>query len=82
MASRKDLERIRSLPPEERRKEVRRLSELYERSFFKGTPYQIARRFERMRKAKDEANARILAALARARALESEKGDDDDVSPT
>jgi hypothetical protein len=38
MASRKILEMLRRLPAEERRKEVQRLSELWERSFFKGTP--------------------------------------------
>ncbi len=75
MASRKILEKLRCLPPEERRKEVQRLSELFECSCYKGTPYEIARRFERMRKAKDEANARILAAVARARRLESENGE-------
>jgi hypothetical protein len=77
MASRKILEMLRQLPPEERRKEVQRLSELWERSFFKGTSYQIARRSERMRRAKDEGNRRIFEAMARVRDAKTKENVDD-----
>jgi hypothetical protein len=73
MPSRETLEELRRMPPDDRRKAVQQLSDHYERSYFKGTPSQIARRFERMRKTKDEANKRILKALSRA-----EPGPDDD----
>jgi hypothetical protein len=65
MPNRKTLEVLRRMSPDERRNAVQELSEHYARSYFKGTPYQVARRFERMRKAKDEANERILEALSR-----------------
>jgi hypothetical protein len=73
MPNRKTLEELCRMPPDDRRKAVQQLSDHYARSYFKGTPSQIARRFERMRKAKDEANKRILKALSRA-----ELGRDDD----
>ena len=71
MPSRKELEELRRRSPDERREAVQRLSEHYDSSYFKGTPYQIDRRFERMRTSKREANARMLAAIRRAEHPES-----------
>jgi hypothetical protein len=65
MPNRKTLEELRRMSLDERCKAVQELSKHYQRSYFKGTPYQIARRFERMQKAKDEVNKRILEALSR-----------------
>ena len=42
-------------------------------AIFKGTLYRIARRFERVRKSKDDANARMLAAIRRAEHPESKE---------
>ena len=75
MLSKETLDEYRRMTPGERLQLTFELCRKYEHCLYIGTPYQIARRLERMRKSKDEANQRILDALARAEQYEKNQGD-------
>ncbi len=75
MLSREALEEYRRMTPGQRLDLTFELCRKYEHCLYKGTPYQIARRFERMRNSKDEANQRILEAFARAEQYEKNQDD-------
>jgi len=58
------------MTPGERLSLTLKLSKKYQYCLFRRTPQQIERRFERMRREKEERNSKILAGLARAACLE------------
>jgi hypothetical protein len=67
MLSRETLERYRRMTPGQRLELSFRLTEEATPYLFTGTPEQIRRRFERLRRENDERNRRILAGIARAK---------------
>jgi hypothetical protein len=82
MPTPEQLEEYRRMTPGERLSLTSELTRKYQHCLFKGTPYQIARRFERMRNPKEEANRRILEALARSKRYEEKESGSDDVPQT
>jgi hypothetical protein len=67
MLSRETLAKYRRMTPGERLKLTLELSDKHMSSLFKGTPREIERRFERMRRDKAERNFNMLMGLARHR---------------
>lgn len=67
MLSPETLEMYRRMTPGERLKLTLEMIRENTPFLFKGTPEQVARRFERMRQNNDERNRRMLTAIARTR---------------
>jgi hypothetical protein len=67
MLSRETLERYRRMTPGQRLELTFQLTEEAEPYLFAGTPEQVKRKFELLRRQNDERNRRILEGLARAR---------------
>ncbi len=63
--SREKLEEYRRMTPGERLDLTLKMSKQYQHCLFKGTPYQIKRRFERMRQFRDEGHRLMCEAFAR-----------------
>ncbi len=65
MLSRETLEEYRRMTPGERLALTLKLTEESEPYLFHGTPEQVSRKFELLRRENDERNLRMLEALAR-----------------
>lgn len=66
MLSRETLEEYRRMTPGQRLALTLKLTEEAEPYLFHGTPEQVSRRFELLRRQNDERNRRILEGLTRA----------------
>lgn len=73
MLSRETLERYRQMTPGERLELTFKLVEDSEPYLFVGTPQQVKRKFELLRRQNDERNQRILAGIARANRRHEER---------
>lgn len=73
MLSRETLERYRRMTPGERLALTFQLTDESTPYLFFGTPEQIKRKFELLRRQNDERNTRILAGIARARRIDEER---------
>ncbi len=67
MLSRETLEMCRKMTPSERIKLTLEMIRENTPFLLRGTPEQVARRFERMRQENDERNLNMLTAIARTR---------------
>jgi hypothetical protein len=67
MLSRETLEQYRRMTPGERLKLTVQMMDENIPYLFRGTPEQVDRRFELLRRQNDERNLRMLAAIARTR---------------
>ena len=67
MLSRETLEMYRKMTPSERLKLTLEMIRENTPFLLRGTPEQVARRFERMRQENDERNLNMLTAIARTR---------------
>lgn len=74
MLSRETLERYRRMTPGERLELTFRLTEEATPYLFVGTPEQVRRKFELLRRQNDERNERILAGLARTKSHDDKRG--------
>jgi hypothetical protein len=73
MLSRETLDRYRRMTPGERLALALKLTDEATPYLFVGTPEQVKRRFELLRRQNDERTQRILAGLARARRYDKER---------
>ncbi len=73
MLSRETLERYRKMTPGERLALSLRLTEEATPYLFAGTPEQIKRRFELLRRQNDERNRRMLEGISRTRRGDEER---------
>jgi hypothetical protein len=76
MLSRETLEEYRRMTPGERLALTFRLTDEATPYLFAGTPEQVRRRFELLRRQNDERNERILAGLARANSKHEQRNGD------
>lgn len=73
MLSRETLERYRRMTPGDRLALALRLTDEATPYLFAGTPEQVERRFELLRRQNEERNQRILAGIARTRRRHEER---------